>query len=429
MSQWEQQISGHALFETLGRARSLLENTQLDASAVPLEQFAQFERIVIVNRDLEARLKETDPALISIASLNHINGSMTKLVAELQAYNHDKNPWRISNAHSNIENLLIYMASIPVPRTVDDVARIKSAVSHFRRSVGQYMHSFDEERRQIKEHYKSITQKATQLASTIEEEQEQVDSLLSEFRRKYDAELQTRNKATSQAEVERNSAFQSWVNDRQNEWKESIKEQKARLEKLDAEDKEQIANLTQKFNTKAGALLEEISTFREQAEKITGTITLSGFVGGFQMQANKHGRASMAWKIFASMCLISLVLFAVYAFRSSILHPDAITLELSLVRVFVAVSFGVLAAYAALQGERHERFERSDRKMELELAAIAPYLQDLPETERIKLKIELTQKLFGKMPENGLKTDRKTSGTALDLVKMALDALKALAEK
>ncbi|MGM0879716.1 MAG: hypothetical protein ACQEXQ_01595 [Bacillota bacterium] len=55
-------------------------------------------------------------------------------------------------------------------------------------------------------------------------------------------------------------------------------------------------------------------------------------------------------------------------------------------RVFVAATFGVLATYGGRQAGKHQVAERLNRKMELELASIDPYLASMPEDFRTLLK-------------------------------------------
>lgn len=429
MSQWEQQIASHAIHESIGRVRSLLVSIQMDADVVPTEQVAQFGRIATVITELDERIKATDSSMLSVGLLNNLNSPVTRIVNELQAFNSNKNAGHINNAHSHIENLLPQLAQIPVPRGLDDIERVKSGIVAFRRSVGQYLHSIDEERRQIRDQYKTMAKETSDLSEQVKRVRERVDVLLSELRQEYDEQEQARSKRAATEEATRNDSFSTWKQEREGEWQNHLQEKKATADDLATSHKEEVDNLRTKFSQVADGVLADIRRFREQAEQITGTITLSGFVGGFQRQANRHGRSAIVWKVFAATSLVALVAFAVYAFAEAVKEPDKITTPILLVRIFVALAFGILAAYAALQGERHERAERGDRKMELELAAISPYLQDLPEPERIRLKIDLAQKLFGRTLDTGETPSRKTTGTALDLVKMSLEALKSLAEK
>ena len=93
-------------------------------------------------------------------------------------------------------------------------------------------------------------------------------------------------------------------------------------------------------------------------------------------------------------------------------------------RAFVAIAFGIGAAWAAREAEKHQQAERHNRKMELELASISPYLALLPDDTQFAVKTDLAKRLFGQMgPNSESKNDPQVTGSALDLVRMALEML------
>jgi len=93
-------------------------------------------------------------------------------------------------------------------------------------------------------------------------------------------------------------------------------------------------------------------------------------------------------------------------------------------RIFVALPFGIIAAYAARQADKHHDLERRNRRVELELASIDPYILPLPEEVRHEVKRQLAERLFGQSEpiQSGKASD--SSGTATDVAKIVLDAVK-----
>ena len=92
-------------------------------------------------------------------------------------------------------------------------------------------------------------------------------------------------------------------------------------------------------------------------------------------------------------------------------------------RAFVALTFGVLAAYAARQAEKHEQVERRSRRLELELAALDPFLEPLPEAERFAVKRQMADRLFGQPDFVPSTSASDTSGSVFDLLKLAIQGL------
>jgi len=69
--------------------------------------------------------------------------------------------------------------------------------------------------------------------------------------------------------------------------------------------------------------------------------------------------------------------------------------KLILSRIGVTITILIPAFYAARESDKHRQREIKNRKMELELASIGPYLELLPDEKKIELKSALTEKLFG----------------------------------
>ena len=125
--------------------------------------------------------------------------------------------------------------------------------------------------------------------------------------------------------------------------------------------------------------------------------------------------------------MVALVGFAIFAFVATL--GQDVKWSAFGARIFVAMAFGILSAYAALQADKHQRAERKNRKTELELASISPYLHDLPIVQQHKIKEELAMRLFGQKDTMDSKIDKKTTGSVLDLLRMALESIDSLSKK
>ncbi len=66
--------------------------------------------------------------------------------------------------------------------------------------------------------------------------------------------------------------------------------------------------------------------------------------------------------------------------------------------------------------------------MELELASIDPYLIDLPQEKQHEIKESLASRLFAQIDSEANQLNSKTSGSVIDLLKMALNAIQDLSK-
>lgn len=89
---------------------------------------------------------------------------------------------------------------------------------------------------------------------------------------------------------------------------------------------------------------------------------------------------------------VTLAVFSLY--KNIAGSIDVTTL---LLRFTMAITIAIPAFYAARESARHRSNADHARQTELELASLGPFLETLPEDERIKLIAGLTPEYFGKL--------------------------------
>ena len=67
----------------------------------------------------------------------------------------------------------------------------------------------------------------------------------------------------------------------------------------------------------------------------------------------------------------------------------------SLIRILAAAALSYPATYAARESSKHRKLEVLNRKAELELTAINPFIELLPEAKKEAIKEKLVEKYFG----------------------------------
>ena len=69
--------------------------------------------------------------------------------------------------------------------------------------------------------------------------------------------------------------------------------------------------------------------------------------------------------------------------------------KVALIRVIAFSALLYPATYAAKEAGKHRRMENANRKSELDLASINPFIEILPETKKQEIKEKLVDKFFG----------------------------------
>ena len=189
-----------------------------------------------------------------------------------------------------------------------------------------------------------------------------------------------------------------------------------------------FSDLTTKSRSDAEDLTIAITAHKKQAEKLVHVIGNTGMVGGYQKTANQERAAAHFWQFVAFIAFGGLISFAIYAFLAT---GEGFSWMQVSGRVFVALTFGILAAYAARQADRLHASEHANRRIELALASVDPYLASLPREMSDEVKRALAEKFFAlveQSPQIKRKQPRVT-GTSTDALRMALEAVIELAKK
>lgn len=248
-------------------------------------------------------------------------------------------------------------------------------------------------------------------------------------------------------------------------------------EKLAAEvHKSNIEDLHTQFAAQASTILGEIEKHKKEVESLVGVIGNLGVTSGYKKIANYARIMVGVWQFFTVVALAGLISIAFFvAFPGSINAnaPDDRTSQqktLSLradvglqggvnptfdkkkevppelkvaaeiaskpstqadfyqglaTRVFLSITFGIFAAYAARQASRFFEMEQKNRKMALELEALGPFIEPLDKPERDKFRVQIGDRSFGVSDQDASKTKEDDPVTIAGWLK-SKDGIEAL---
>lgn len=182
---------------------------------------------------------------------------------------------------------------------------------------------------------------------------------------------------------------------------------------------------------RASALdLEEIAKQRNRSEELVGVIAQTGMVHGYQRSANSARNASRSWLAIAGTSLVGFIAMAVWTsirpgepVAAGAVNSAALWIQFA-TKAFGSLSFLALAAFGAAQAAQQSAVERRSRQMELELASLGPFLQQIPEPERPELVKKLAEKMFAQSTE--MHVDKRSVKLPMQAL---LETIKTLAEQ
>jgi Sec-independent protein translocase protein TatA len=435
MSYWDERFEQHALHASLQTLQELFEKA-LARARENAEELELFDRIRVIVEATVRALQAADPVLVSVVTLNSINSSAQAAIKEVTNYIGNGNSAHLTNANSNIDAvvpLLVCLGGLRVPADADG---IRDAVSSFRKSVGQHNRYLDEEHSRLKATSNSLTRQVEALANAIESHKARLDGLVEQFQERYSAAETARGVQATNSEAQRSESFSAAISEMRTQIGKTTSEFRTNIDRALSDLSDKISErtaaadaafqlATDELQAKARTMIEALQAHKTHAETLLSAITMTGNAAGFQRVADDERKAARRFQLLAVSSMAVLVIFAIIAFQE--LVGTQFSWGVLGARMFVFVAVGILAAYGARQSDKHYSAERRYRKLELELASLHPFLADLPTEMQHEIKRDLTTRLFGsEVIEEAQKSE--TTGTALDAVKLLVDAFKELAK-
>lgn len=406
MSQWSDRIINHPVHAIIATLQQHLEQaevlvTQQDAT----NAVEAVHRLKSIAGLLAARLRSLDPEIVHPQTLTEIQTAVTNTANQVGAYVTNQNVAHLDSANTNADAILLSIAQLGALLTDPEVDSVREAVIGFRRSAGQHLRHFEDEIRPLTADVAKLKKELQQTQSEIESQRSKASTVAAEFQGQFSAAQEKRL----------------------NEFNETLKEHKARLaeiettwdeamEKATSAHGENSTEVFDQFKTDSAQLLKEteeafhaklanhdkaaadgiakLDEHRREAEKLVGIIGTAGVTSGYQKAANGARYATWFWQVIALGAMGWLVWIAVEMFLP--IMTGNFSWPSLAGRVFVSLTIGVLAGYAAHQGTRYHDIERRNRRIELELASLGPYLASLPIEKQQEFKLQMADRMFGR---------------------------------
>lgn len=380
MSSLEDKINEHPSLSKAGDLVSFLDDLEsLDLNTDTRESLHRIRRVAQHFLD---HVASVDPELCSFQALKGIDQQLSKIRQELNQFKSNKSANHLINANTAADSVLATMRALWVPVLDLDLDQVREAIGSFRKSVGQNARYAEQDLTTIRQEIEELREDVSSLKASIKEEKARADSVVSELQSQF-----------SKAEESRRSEFSSFLKEEEekmDEARNSFEENsKANLEKSE----KRVEKLSSQLNERSESTVNKIESLKDKAERLVHVIANTGMVGGYQRVANEERNAGRFWDAVSLCSLVGMVVFAIFAFKGTL---DEFEIGAFLARFGVVLTFGALAGYGARQADKHHKVERRNRRVELELASIDPFLAELPEAERNQVKAAVADRLFAR---------------------------------
>lgn len=340
---------------------------------------------------VEARLASADLSLALPGSLPNADGSINAALGELNQYQANGNVGHLTNAINHLFNAFRYAEELPLPMALMGETYPAQSVESLRASAEQSLIAVGNTRETVARDFAQLQGKVDSLTQLVETQTTRLDTAL----------------------VDQQGLFQKAQEDRFT---------------TNAVAMTELANKAQELRNQLGkdasSLMVEMERMRDQAQTLLQIIGNAGMAGEYAKTANRSRTATLIWQGIAALSLMALVGFALYAYHA--ITDTASDISHILGRVFVAATFGVLAAYASRQADQAHRIEERNRRYALVLSSIDPYLANLEPEQRTAVKIDLAKSLFAQpTSESGVIAEGAFDGNAKDFMQLLIQLANA----
>ncbi|MDC1266276.1 hypothetical protein N8009_05740 [Flavobacteriaceae bacterium] len=401
------EFENHQLFEKLEQLDLKIKDEEL-RELIGVDDLNFFETAL---KYLADRLNLTIPSIVQESELNTISTELENALSQINSFVGNKNQGHVTNAKNHTHTALTRVRNLPLPFSKNDFNFSKN-IANFEKIVKEKYSEIEKENSELKTEFE-------QLKSELEQTQTEVESLEKALEQK-ENELSNINETfKTNFDNIKSTATQNYEQDRsafRNEFDETVEQLNKEVETL----KNSIDSGTDALVTKLEAKLKE-------AKKIVGVVSDKAVTGNYQNVANDNKKTA---DIFRGIAIgLMLVLSGLLIYTIWDISGDSFDWTKSLIRILSAAALSYPATYAARESSKHRRLESLNRKAELELTAIGPFIELLPDEKKQEIKEKLVEKYFGNNPNSISDLDDKgdeniSIGTIERIVKTLIPFLK-----
>lgn len=404
MSSWDERFENHPAQTSLTQLEQLLAaiKSVVETEAVALEQFDRINRFTTYARK---KFDSADAQLVSPAPLNNFHAAFQSIITEISAYQSNRNPGHLVNANTYVDSVLANFSGLHAPRTENDFTDFREAASSYRKSVSQLARNLQEEVAQVKRGNDALLAKFDEFTKEISAQKTRLDTAIATFQQQFSTAQETRQSDYSATQTKYHELFMQAEETRQTDFDTFLSDSETSFKDTESKFLAQSEIIFSDIHTKSHDLILQIEASRDHANKLVGIISETGMVHGYQSTANEERKASKLWKFVAVISLSLWVILACVFFFLT--YTQELSWTAVVRQIFISTPFILLAGFSAMQVSQHQRVERANRRAELEIASIEPFLATLDDDERNDVKRSLVDKFFGQQENDNQKSESK----------------------
>ena len=373
MSRWVQQFNSHPFLVCLKELRDELATiTNPEGDSDVTFELARLAKVVAL---IESSLSLADPELISVVQLDGVNQGLINSRNQVKAFIDNKNIASLVEANKAADNALAYAAqifSLAGDHEVEALSRASGAYTALlNKQHLEYKQAVTAALDELNKKVAEYNPKTEELGKTLESLKAQLQTVEQTIQ----AQTADFNKQFSASELDRGAKFDGAI------------------DRLTQKSDQEFKDLA----IKAGKSLEVLSKYLDDSKKIFGVVVNTLQAGAYSSYANSEKKTAniLRWVALGMMGLAITILVYPEVLR---IWVDGSGYEFDWKKALGRVPFSAVlfvpAFYLARESGKHRNNEILNRRRELILSTIDPYLALLAADKADQIKADIAKGIF-----------------------------------
>ena len=376
MSQWDDAFNKHAVHSTLANIRDLTESPKLPIDNQ--QALELIEKIKVAATYTEVSLQNALKPLVSANTLNQCNKLLTNILNHLNEFSANQNVANLQNTSNHIDSLMGLVLGLPIPHQHLEQDTYNILLQDYKKLVESAYLQLENHSESLEEQFNTLTERGNEQSLRLD----QLKGSIEEQKQKIEAQIQDFSGRFSKLQKDREDQLESILDEYRDQFS-------ALIDKHIDLHKKALAKLSEESDK----VIEDLKDKQESASNLVQIIGNIGITGNYQKIANEEKQQADKWRNIALGFMVTMVvIIAGIIFHATSNNIDWIAM---LFRLAAALVLSIPAGYAARESSRHRNNENHNRRAELELASLDPFLEKLPEDQRNEIKKNLTERFFG----------------------------------
>lgn len=429
MKAYRDRFQQHPLQASLNELRDSIEKTSLpkvaegdlpDDPTVLAARRNAFSRFLRVASFVARTIDHTDATIWTPAALAAAESAVSHLQTGLANF---KSTNVVTNLETGADNALDQFRTAFIPRLSLRSTEAADAFLKFCEKAEESLRSLEETDLAIKAKELEISKAKTDFSTKLESLQTQLVSYKAEFeaqKTRIDTLVTSQTEAFQASQIERGSLFTQEAESR-----------KLSFEQWTKSADEKLKTILDGTQTAADKHLQEMERQKARAEEILGVVAASGVSSHYQNTANREFWSAEILRGVAILFFLGMIGMVAYVVFT--LNGEKFEWQMGLFRVGVGLALLAPAYYCTRESSKHREAEKRNRRLQIELATIEPYLQNLENAadRQAIFKQKAEGYFLGQMhkePSDGADADlhskefKQIQTQVMDLLKAALTA-------